>query len=94
MDRQTVRAALDGRPDEDAVFAVCAVLETIVKAEFAKLEAARARDAATMHEVRKLLARLRPVGSVTPFWVEPALWVVSTALVIALAALAFLLKLV
>ena len=94
MDRQTVRAALDARPDEDAVFAVCAVLETIVKAEFAKLEAARARDAATMHEVRKLLARLRPVGSVTPSWVEPAFWVVSTALVVALAALAFLLKLV
>lgn len=93
MDRQTVRAALDARPDEDAVFAVCAVLETIVKAEFGKLEAARARDAATMHEVRKLLARLRPVGS-TPSWVEPAFWVVSTALAIAVAALAFLLKLV
>ncbi|MBK8177260.1 MAG: hypothetical protein IPK66_18980 [Rhodospirillales bacterium] len=76
------------------MFAVCAVLETIVKAEFAKLEAARARDAATMHEVRKILARLRPVGSTTPSWIEPAFWVVSTALVIALAALAFLLKLV
>ncbi|MBK8176994.1 MAG: hypothetical protein IPK66_17570 [Rhodospirillales bacterium] len=94
MDRQTVRAALGARPEEDAVFAVCAVLETIVKAEFAKLEAARARDAATMHEVRKILARLRPVGSTTPSWIEPAFWVVSTALVIALAALAFLLKLV
>ena len=56
--------------------------------------AAMTRDAVTMHEVRKLLARLRPVGSVTPSWVEPALWVVSTALVVALATLAFLLKLV
>ena len=94
MDRQTVRAALDARPDEDAVFAVCAVLETIVKAEFAKLEAVRVGDAATMNEVRKLLRSLRPAGNAGPAWVEGALWVVSTALVVALAALAFLLKLV
>lgn len=84
MDRQTVRAAINKRPEEDAIFAVCEVLETIVRAEFAERDADRARDAKTMAEVRKLLGKLR--GAPTQGVPQGAFWGVVAALAASLIA--------